>query len=240
MNQDINYVYLHIKLTDGTPFYVGKGKNNRAFDKIQRSKWWKRTVDKYGYDIIILEEGLTEQEAFEKEIYWIDRIGRRNLTKGPLINMTDGGEGASGYNHTSEAIEKMKGRIPPNKGKKTKQESIDKMVATKKSRTYIITEETRLKLSIVGKGRKCNEHTKKKISESNKGLNTWTKNYKHSEETKLKMSESSKHNKLVIDLETGIFYYNCKEASLSKNINYSTLKSMLNGSKKNKTTLIYI
>ena len=50
-----------------------------------------------------MEEDLTEQEAFEKEIYWIKRIGRENL-----VNHTDGGEGTSGLE-------------PWNKGKKCPQ-----------------------------------------------------------------------------------------------------------------------
>jgi len=92
------YIYLHIKLTDGEPFYIGKGTGKRCNKKTGRSKFWNNVIDKYGYDIILLEEGLTEQEAFEREIYWIDRIGRRDLGKVPLVNLNNGGIGGmSGY-----------------------------------------------------------------------------------------------------------------------------------------------
>lgn len=123
--QPIYYVYLHIKLTDGTPFYVGKGKDRRALSK-KRSNWWKRVVNKYGYDIIFLEIKLTEQEATEREKYWIKRIGRKDLGLGPLVNMTDGGEGTSGIikisqPQTPETKLKIslanKGKIAWNKGK---------------------------------------------------------------------------------------------------------------------------
>jgi CRISPR/Cas system-associated protein Cas5 (RAMP superfamily) len=87
------YVYLHIRLDSGEPFYVGKGKDNRYKDISSRNEYWKNIVKKYGYDIIFLEENLTEKESFEKEIYWIARIGRKDLGYGNLVNMTDGGDG---------------------------------------------------------------------------------------------------------------------------------------------------
>ena len=86
------YVYLHIKATDGTPFYVGKGRGDRHKSKHTRSPRWKEIVDTYGYDIIFLETDLTEEEAYSKEEYWIDRIGRSDLDKGTLINGSNGGQ----------------------------------------------------------------------------------------------------------------------------------------------------
>lgn len=102
------YIYAHMKLTDGTPFYIGKGVGRRAFSKSksQRSKWWHKTVKKYGLDILFLEKGLTEEEAFDREKYWISKIGRRDLGNGPLVNMTNGGDGVVG-NIMSEESKKL-------------------------------------------------------------------------------------------------------------------------------------
>jgi len=100
------YVYLHIKLTNGEPFYVGKGNNKRCDSKKGRSNWWLKTVNKYGYDVILLEENLTEEEAFKEEIYWIYRIGRRDKGLGPLVNLTDGGDGC--VNPTESTSEKLR------------------------------------------------------------------------------------------------------------------------------------
>lgn len=103
------HIYLHIKLTDGSPFYVGKGIMNgyRSKTKQYRSEWWHRIVDKYGFDIIILEENLTCSEACVREIYWIDRIGRRDLGKGPLVNLTIGGDGRVGYKMSDDQKRKI-------------------------------------------------------------------------------------------------------------------------------------
>jgi hypothetical protein len=95
------YVYLHIKADSGEPFYVGKGKGRRVFNKISRNSWWKNIVNKHGLDIIFLEKDISEEKSMELEIYWINRIGRRDLGNGPLVNMTDGGDGFSNPNNDS-------------------------------------------------------------------------------------------------------------------------------------------
>jgi hypothetical protein len=97
------YLYLHIKLDDGKAFYIGKGTGRRAFRSQGRSKFWKYIVDKHGFDVIFLEENLIEEEAFNKESFWIKRIGRRDLGLGPLVNLTNGGDGASGCLQTKES-----------------------------------------------------------------------------------------------------------------------------------------
>lgn len=46
--------------------------------------------------------------------------------------------------------------------------------------------------------------------------------------------------KIVLDLQTGIFYDSAKKAAESKNIGYGSLMSQLNGGSKNKTSFIYV
>lgn len=46
-------------------------------------------------------------------------------------------------------------------------------------------------------------------------------------------------SKIVIDMQTGIFYESAKEAAKALNYKHSTLKSYLNGRLKNKTNLLY-
>jgi hypothetical protein len=45
--------------------------------------------------------------------------------------------------------------------------------------------------------------------------------------------------KIVLNLDNGIFYDSCKEASLLYGLPHSTLKCKLNGSMKNNTNFIY-
>lgn len=48
-----------------------------------------------------------------------------------------------------------------------------------------------------------------------------------------------KNSKILISLNTGIFYNSIKEAALIYNIKRTTLNAMLRGQLKNKTDLIY-
>jgi len=137
------YVYLHIKADTGEPFYIGKGKKYRAYTDSKRSQIWNNYKNKYGFDVILLEKNLTEEEAFKKEIYWINRIGRLKLNNGLLINLTDGGEGSSGripWNKGLKDIfsEQVRKKISEThkgntykRGKKSSKETIEKMINTK-------------------------------------------------------------------------------------------------------------
>ena len=57
------YVYIHTRATIGGVFYVGKGHGKRAWSKESRNRHWHRIVRKYDYNVIIIEDDLTEEEA---------------------------------------------------------------------------------------------------------------------------------------------------------------------------------
>jgi len=81
------YVYLYVDPRDGQPFYVGKGRGNRALshlhDTTDTAKA-KRIVElkKLAQDPIIeiLKHGMTEKEAFLVEAAAIDLLGLDELT----------------------------------------------------------------------------------------------------------------------------------------------------------------
>ena len=102
------YVYLHRKASTGEVFYVGKGRGDRKYDMQDRSVYWKRIVKKHGRIVEVFKAGLTEIQAFAIESELIKLHGRRDLGKGPLCNMTDGGDGASGQIMSDSAKEKVR------------------------------------------------------------------------------------------------------------------------------------
>lgn len=103
-------VYRHRRNDTNEIFYVGMGKENkRAFSKRDRNIYWKRVVDKVGYSVEIISTDLTLEDACDIECLLISEYGRKDLGLGLLVNMTDGGEGASGYIHTDEYKLKRKG-----------------------------------------------------------------------------------------------------------------------------------
>jgi hypothetical protein len=87
-------VYRHIRLDKNEPFYIGIGKTeNRAYSKNSRNKhWWN--ISNKGYEVEILFNDLTWEEACEKEKEFITLYGRSDLNLGTLCNWTNGGEGS--------------------------------------------------------------------------------------------------------------------------------------------------
>jgi hypothetical protein len=106
------YIYNH-KYGAGwmyEPFYVGKGKNKRMYDHIKEAKKYSTSTEikgnelkinqinkifnnGTGFPILIVEDNLTEKQAYELEKQLIAKFGRVDKKTGCLTNMTSGGEG---------------------------------------------------------------------------------------------------------------------------------------------------
>jgi hypothetical protein len=84
------YVYGHYRKDTKELFYVGKGTGKRAWSERHRNRYWKNVVNKHGFNVKILHDNLTDEEAFNKEKELIAEVGLENLT-----NMLDGGQGLS-------------------------------------------------------------------------------------------------------------------------------------------------
>lgn len=88
------YTYSHTRNDTGAVFYVGKGKDRRAYSKSDRNKHWQNIVAKHGHTVHIASRWSTETEAFEHEKFLIACFKDMGAA---LCNITDGGEGSSGH-----------------------------------------------------------------------------------------------------------------------------------------------
>lgn len=159
------YVYAYLR-ENGSPYYIGKGHKHRAWHKNKHERINLPTVDK---NIIIVESNLTEIGAFALERRLIRWYGRKDLGTGVLINLTDGGEGASNRK-VSEGTKNLL-RIAST-GKVQTPETKEKRAS--KLRGKQRTDEQRLRMiGVVGPKKGC-------VGKP------------HSEETKAKMREKAK------------------------------------------------
>ena len=129
------YVYMYLR-EDGTPYYVGKGKGNRAYKKSDRVILPPN--DKSRIKIVLTN--LTEEQAFVNEKYFIAWYGRKDNNTGILRNLTDGGEGSSGAIISEETKKK---HSVNGKGKKRflgrthRQESKEKMTQSRLGQKWV-------------------------------------------------------------------------------------------------------
>jgi hypothetical protein len=96
MNYYVYVLFDHL----GVPRYVGKGKGRRWLDHERKSdlhNWMKNEFVERTWTVlqdipkVKIAQNISEQEALVIEIAFIRAIGR--FPEGPLLNMTDGGEG---------------------------------------------------------------------------------------------------------------------------------------------------
>jgi hypothetical protein len=190
---------------------VGIGsQKKRAYSTYKRSKFWHSIIEKTDYEVVLIKENVSVEEAYQMEKDLIKFYGRRDLGLGALVNMTDGGDGRFGAIASEETRRKMsqsqKGLNTWTKGHKTTNETKEKISNIlkeywKHNTKAPLTEEAKEKIrqSLTGRpgtwiGKKHSEESLQKMRDSHgKGKNNKRYGQKNSADTIKKMSESAKN-----------------------------------------------
>lgn len=185
------YIYAYVR-KDRSPYYIGKGTGRRAFAPHGKHIAVPRDRSR----IIIMERNLSEIGAIALERRYISWYGKKS-NGGTLRNLTDGGEGMSGYRHTEEykkkSSESRKGANSYWYGKKIPREYVERSRLARIGTP--LSEEHKRKISEANKGRAVSEETKQKLRVANSGKTSWAKGKKFSDETRKRMSEARKGEK---------------------------------------------
>jgi hypothetical protein len=186
ITQNKYYCYRHIRLDKNEPFYVGIGTKikeynshyteyKRAYSQ-QRSGFWKLLVKKVGtYEVEIMFESDSLPEILLKEIELIKLYGRKDLNKGTLVNLTDGGEGPTNHIPSQSTRDKISAGL---KGKPKSNAMKTKLVKYLTGRKFSDTTKKKLSDNHASKkadyinpcsGKKMSEEVKQKIILNLKG-----------------------------------------------------------------------
>lgn len=147
------------------PVYIGKGKSSRVLKHINTKR--KTKLGNLNRHLIsngilpsyeILKEFENEEDAHTYEVKLIREIGREDLGRGPLYNLTDGGEGVSGRLWSDE----------------------EKHIVSVRSKDYWnnISEDGKKLHGIISKSNKTNQGKLEGIIKYKQTRNNWTDDYK--------------------------------------------------------------
>jgi len=251
------YVYEHRRVDTGAVFYVGKGRGYRARTFSNRGKWWDKVVKKAnGLTVHYPVVGVDEEFALFAEMELIDVYRKRGIK---LVNISDGGEGTTGWvpsEETRRKIGEANKHTPKTSGERHgmfgKKHSLESRAKMSESRKGMFagdrhpmfgkkhTAETKEKISAAKKGQHAGDknpfygktHSKEtieRIANSNRGR-------KASEETRAKQKQSAlasaaskQRVRPVICLTNGIRYYGLNDAARKLNLHRQCIRMVCNG-----------
>ena len=169
------YIYEHVREDTGQVFYVGKGSGYRATVTQHRNRYWMNVAAKSGWRHRVVFRTSDEELAFLAE----EELIRHHKEIGsPLTNMTDGGEGTSGYVFDKSLAKRRAAyRI-----------GVPNVAASIALKGRPKTKEHRRNLSIAHTGKRMSDEARKNMSAARKGRPSSMLGKSHTEEAKTKIS----------------------------------------------------
>jgi len=241
-NNKIYSVYIHI--FPNKKVYIGITSQQPAYKRWANGKGYKQNeylnnaINKYGWENVkhkILFEGLTKEEAEQKEIELINKY-KSNIKKYGY-NIENGGK-ANGRvsDETKEKISKKSflfwqseeyrekqriahiGKMPDNKGRKMPEEVKQKLIKANIGRIpwnkgKHCSEELKLKLSLMNKGKKLSEEHKKQLHKGS-------------------LKAAKNRQKSVLCVEKNKIYESLKIAAIENKTYHANIIKVLNGQRK--------
>lgn len=237
-------VYCHTLKQDGRKYFGATG-------EYPSSRWangkghsyggeMRKAIDTYGWESFeheIIEDNLSEEQAYELEIALIKQHNTTNIQYG--FNKSIGGKSSGkGVKKTEKQRKIISER---QKGHKRSEEFCEKMRQINLG--YKHSDETKEKLRQINLGKKHSKETKEKISNANKGRPNHMKGKKYTEDGKKNMGAKVGHkvskettekiaakvSKPVLCVETGIIYKSAREIERQLGIDYKLISLCCNG-----------
>jgi hypothetical protein len=197
------YIYQLRAENEILPFYIGKGFGNRLerhtldfeLKKVNYKTSKIKSLKSRGINVISEKLYISncEESCFEMECFLIKLYGRKNNKTGILTNLTDGGEGPSGFVCTPEI---MKNRIQNKKGIKRSESWKNKQKVNNKNRNRVCSDKEIM--DYCKQWKESGLHKKVFAEQNNLSYNTFRK----------WAQDSPYRNEVVIPLEEKLLHIN--------------------------------